>query len=79
MSQPSLFLVSELGIPICKDTSCDVVENPAHYVSIHLSPFIKETLTEVVKYMTPDSANSPVAKVLVQRLSSILEVDRTLP
>ena len=74
-----LFAVAELAIPICKDTSCDVVENPAHYVSIHLSDYIKEAMTEAIKYLTPDSPASPVATVLIQKFQAILETDKTLP
>ena len=76
MKPPELFAIAELGTPICKETDCGVVENPAHWVSIHLSDTIRETLDEAVKYLTPDSKSSPVAKVLVDRMKLILQTDK---
>ena len=74
-----LFAIQELGVPICKDTACDVTENPAHYVSIKLSDYIKETIAGAINYLAPDSHSSPVAMVLIQKFQAIMEADKNAP
>lgn len=47
MKKLTLFVVGELGVPTCKRSDCDIVENPEHWVSVELSKEAKEILADV--------------------------------
>lgn len=77
MRPPELFTVAQLQDAMCGEAGCDVRENPEHYTSIRLSPFVTESIEEAVSYMQPDAKNSPLAQVIVHRLQLILEADKS--
>lgn len=56
MPLPALYTVGVTLNPICDDADCSMKENPDHYVTIELSPFVRATLQRAARFL----ASKPV-------------------